>query len=194
MDHRLFAVCLALLAWLAWASEPPSKTPVKAEAPGIVNFSRLDGNTGQAGASVGFGGATAVEAMPWLRAQGFATVINLRLPEEKGAELDASRAAAEAAGLKFVSLPVDHKPLQQAAVDQFLAALAAPGNQPVYVHCGSATRVAALWMVGRVLKDGWKPEAAAKEAELIAAKPAEALKLAKGYLATLGTKATPAGR
>jgi len=64
----------------------------KAAIPGVTNFSRID-------QSVGFGGATQPSAMPRLKSEGFASVINLRVAREDGADVDVSRAAAEAAGL-----------------------------------------------------------------------------------------------
>ena len=60
----------------------------KVEAPGIVNFSLLEDSTGYAGSRVGFGGATQASAMPWLKSEGFATVINLRLASEDGATVE----------------------------------------------------------------------------------------------------------
>jgi len=156
----------------------------EADLPGIENFSRLDGSTGFAGPTAGFGGATRPSAMPALRSAGFASVIGLRLASEEGAEIDASRAAAQAAGLKYIHLPFDAKKPDPAVINEFLKAVGDEANQPVFVYCNSATRVAALWMIGRVLLDGWDLDAAAKEAEAIAAKPDEAIQFASGYIAS----------
>ena len=73
--------------------------------PGILNFSQIDNAEALPGPKVGFGGATEPAAMPWLAEQEFATVINLRLATEAGAEVDPSRAAAEAVGLRYLHLP-----------------------------------------------------------------------------------------
>ena len=59
-------------------------------------------------------------------------------------------------------------------------------NQPVYIHCGSATRVAALWVIGRVLRDGWDIDATREEAEQIAHKPADAIAFATAYIKSHG--------
>ena len=72
---------------------------------GIKNFSRTDRPSGFAGFPAGFGGATPDSAMDWLKAEGFASVINLRVANEEGVDLEASRAAAAAAGLEYVHLP-----------------------------------------------------------------------------------------
>ena len=154
----------------------------KVEAPGIVNFSLLEGSTGYAGSRVGFGGATQASAMPWLKSEGFATVINLRLASEDGATVERSQAAATAIGMKYVHLPFDpHSPAPN-LMDNFISAVGEKSNQPVYIHCHSATRAAALWMISRVQKDGWAFDDAANEAKLIAEKPDESIAFASTYL------------
>ena len=154
----------------------------KVEAPGILNFSLLEDSTGYAGSRVGFGGATQPSAMPWLKSEGFATVINLRLASEDGATVKSSEAAATAIGIKYVHLPFDpHSPAPN-LVDNFTIAVGEESNHPVYIHCHSGTRAAALWMISRVQKDGWAFDDAANEAKLIAEKPDEAISFASAYL------------
>ena len=152
--------------------------------PDIRQYSRIDGPSGLAGSMVGFGGATPPSAMSWLRGEGFTTVLNLRGATEEGVDLEGCRAAAGAAGLNYVHLPFDPRDGDTQVVDDFLAAIGDGANQPVYIHCASATRVAALWMIGRVLRDGWELDAAREEAAGIAAKPADADAFATHYLAS----------
>jgi len=122
--------------------------------------------------------------MAELKKNGFASVINLRLATETGAEIDASRAAAEAAGLKYIHLPFDAASPDPDLVDDFVAAVSNEENEPVYIHCHSATRVAALWMIGRVLEDGWSLDEAREEGTAIAGKPSEAVAFASAYVAS----------
>lgn len=150
--------------------------------PDIQQYSRIDGPSGFAGSMVGFGGATAPSALSWLRGEGFSSVINLRGATEEGVDLEGCRAAAEAAGLKYVHLPFDPRSGDTRVIDDFLTAVGDEANQPVYIHCASATRVAALWMIARVLRDGWELDVAREEAVGIAAKPAEADAFATHYL------------
>jgi len=150
---------------------------------GIKNFSRTDRPSGFAGFPVGFGGATPDSVMDWLKAEGFASVINLRVANEEGVDLEASRASAAAAGLKYVHLPFDLKNLDPQLYDKFLAAVGDEANRPVYIHCASATRVGALWMIARVLHDDWIVDRAREEAEAIADKPAEAVAFATHFIA-----------
>lgn len=154
----------------------------KIDVPGVVNFARLDGSQGFAGSPVGFGGATEPAAMARLGSKGFVTIISLRLAHEEGMDVGASQRAAEAAGLRYIHLPIDPKKPAPGAIDSFLKAAADRANQPLYIHCNSATRVAAMWMIARVLKDGLEPDMASKEAELIAAKPEDAIVFATAYL------------
>ena len=77
--------------------------------PDIENFSTITDSSGFAGPTLGFGGATQDSAMTWLKDEGFSTVINLRLAGEEGVDIECSRDAAEAAGLKYVHLPFSAK-------------------------------------------------------------------------------------
>lgn len=157
MVHRS-SFAAALLTLLVAA--PALAQVEKQDVTGIRNFSRVD-------ATVGCGGATEPSAMADLRTQGFVSVVNLRLATEPGADIDAGRAAAEAAGMRYIHLPFDASAPTNAIVDRFLDVVSDPTNQPVYIHCGSANRVGGLWMVKRVLGDDWEIERAQTEAEAI---------------------------
>ena len=129
----------------------------EAEAPeGVVNYTRVD-------ATVACAGATPPEAMAGLKELGFASVINFRTPEEDGANIEASMAAADAAGLRYVHIPF-RAPSDQ-STQEFLTAVADPANQPTYIHCASANRVGAMWFIKRVVQDGWEQDRAMAEAE-----------------------------
>ena len=45
-----------------------------------------------------------------------------------------------------------------------ITAVSAPANQPAFVHCASANRASALWLIKRVQVDGWEFDRAAAEA------------------------------
>lgn len=158
-EHEaLRAGALASLILLAAAGVDLSAQPVeKPSVDGVRNFARVD-------QTVATGGATTPAAMPALAAQGYTTVINLRRASEAGADLDASRVAAEAAGLRYVSLPFDGKNPDGATIEAFLRLVQDPANQPTFIHCSSGNRVGALWLVKRVVIDAWPVEKAAAEA------------------------------
>jgi uncharacterized protein (TIGR01244 family) len=152
---------IALTAFVAALLTIPGIAQVKKqEIAGIRNFSRVD-------ATVGCGGATDPAAMTALRKEGFVSVINLRLASEQGANVDAGRAAAQKAGLKYIHLPFNVAMPDSKVVDTFLATVADKSNQPAYIHCGSASRVGGMWMIKRVLQDKWPLDRALTEAQAI---------------------------
>ena len=128
-----------------------------ATVPGIVNF-------GYIGKTVACAGATAPAALAEVKKLGYAAVINLRVASEPGAEIDASATAAQAAGLRFIHLPFNASAPDPMLVDKFIAAITDPRNQPAFIHCASANRAAALWMVKRMVVDKWDANRAETEA------------------------------
>ena len=147
----------------------------KQERAGIVNFTKVD-------AVVACGGATDTAALDGLAKDGFKAVINLRLPTEAGANLEQNAAHAKEVGMKYISIPFNGQQPDPKAVDQFLATIADKSNQPVYVHCGSASRVGSMWLVKRVLQDGWTVEKATEEAKLIGMRGEPLEKFALSYI------------
>ena len=140
---------------------------------GVRNYTRVD-------ATVACAGATPPEAMAVLRERGFTTIVNFRTAGENGATVDAGQAAAEAAGLKYVHIPF-RQPTPE-IVESFLATVADPANQPVYIHCGSANRVGAMWLIKRVKQDGYSIDDAVAEAEAIGLRSAALKEFALGFL------------
>jgi uncharacterized protein (TIGR01244 family) len=153
----------------------------KKEMPGIRNYSRVD-------ATVGCGGAVDPAAMAALRKDGFVSVINLRVATEPGADVDAGRAAAQAAGLKYIHLPFNAQAPDTKVVESFLGAVADKSNQPVFIHCGSANRVGAVWMIKRALQDGWAVDKARVEAEAIGLQSPQLVAFATEYIAKHQTR------
>ncbi len=148
----------------------------KMERPGIVNFTKVD-------AVVACGGATETAALEGLKNDGFKAVINLRLPTEQGANLEQNAARANELGINYISLPLNGQSPDPKVVDAFLAAVANKANQPVFVHCGSASRVGAVWLVKRVMQDGWTVEKATEEAKMIGLRSEALEKFALQYIA-----------
>jgi uncharacterized protein (TIGR01244 family) len=170
MQH-LLAVILVVVASVGLSAQV-----TKGEIAGVRNFSRVD-------ATVGCAGATDPSAMAALRKEGFVSVINLRLVSEQGAEVDGSRAAAKTAGLKYIHLPFNAASPDPKVAESFLAAVADKSNQPVFIHCGSANRVGAVWMIKRVLQDGWTVDKARSEAETIGLSSPQLAAFATEYIA-----------
>ena len=146
----------------------------KIEKPGIINYTKVD--------AVVACGATDTAALEGLKNDGFKAIINLRLATEQGANLEENAAKAKALGLNYISLPLNGQSPDPKVVDAFLAAVANTANQPVFIHCGSASRVGAVWMVKRVLQDGWPVEKALEEAKMIGLRSEPLEKFARSYI------------
>jgi uncharacterized protein (TIGR01244 family) len=172
---------LLVIAALALVASSAAAQVKKSEMPGVRNYSRVD-------ATIGCGGAVDPTAMSALKKEGYVSVINLRLANEAGADVDASRAAAQTAGLKYIHLPFNAAAPDPKVVSDFLGAVAEKSNQPVFIHCGSANRVGAVWMIKRVLQDGWAVDRAQTEAEAIGLQNPQLVAFAKTYIAEHGKK------
>ncbi len=136
------------------------QAPVKVSLPGAINVTRVD-------ATILCGGATTTEAYPELTKRGFVSVVSLRREQEPGADVAGAKVAAAAAGLKYIHIPIDPTAITDADVETFIKAVTDPANQPAYLHCGSANRVGALWLIKRVVADGWDVQRATDEAVII---------------------------
>jgi uncharacterized protein (TIGR01244 family) len=143
---------------------------------GVRNFTRVD-------ATIGCAGATAPEAMAGLARLGFKAVVNLRVESEPGAAIEESKAAAEAARLKYIHLPFNAAEPDSKVLDQFILTVTDPLNQPVFVHCGSGNRVGTLWLAKRMLVDRWDEARALEEAKVIGLSSEALQKFALDYVA-----------
>jgi uncharacterized protein (TIGR01244 family) len=130
------------------------------DVPGAMNFARLE-------TTVACGGATKPEAVPEIKKLGFASIINLRLPTEQGADIDAEAAAAKTADIRFYNIPFNGQQPDPAVADKFLDTITAPGNSPAYIHCAAGNRAAAMWMIKRMVVDHWDADRAAQEARAL---------------------------
>jgi protein tyrosine phosphatase (PTP) superfamily phosphohydrolase (DUF442 family) len=65
---------------------------------------------------------------------GFASIINLRLATEQGADIETHTAAAKAAGIPYYHIPFSTASPDPAAVDTFLKTITALGVQPAFIH------------------------------------------------------------
>lgn len=147
-----------IVVTLVIAVFPAPAQPAKADVPGIANFTRLD-------ATFACAGATDVKALAELKRLGFRSIVNFRLATETGADVDASRAEAERLGIKYFHLPFDSRQPDAGVPDRFLKIVTDRSNQPVFIHCARGIRAAGMWMIKRVLVDGWEIEDALKEAQ-----------------------------
>src|SRR5688572_11913948 len=169
MKMQFALVCVLVSATISIAAQQ------KMERPGIANFTKVD-------AVVACGGATDTAALEGLKNDGFKAVINLREASEAGANIEQNAARAKELGLNYIHVPFNGQAPQAKTVDDFLAAISNKANQPVFIHCGSANRVGAVWLVKRVLQDGWSIDKATEEAKLIGLRSAPLEQFALKYI------------
>ena len=106
---RLVALAVLLLAGTTLAAQ----SVIKETVPGIVNFAKVE-------STVACAGATSAAALADVKKQGFASVLNLRMATEQGADIPAATAAAQALGLTYIHLPMNTASPDPALVDGFL--------------------------------------------------------------------------
>src|SRR5215210_6177314 len=138
MKHILFA----LIALVGIAAPVAAQQVTKETRDGIKNFSRLE-------TTVACAGAITSDAMPEIKKMGFVSVINLREAQEPGADIEQHRAAAEAAGLRYYHVPFNGAKPDPKVADAFVKIISSKEASPAFIHCASANRASAMWMIKR---------------------------------------------
>lgn len=128
-------LCLALLLG--------APAPAAVDAALIPNYTRVT-------PGVAVAGLPTAEGLARLKALGFRTVVDLRRDEEDGQA--AEKAAVEAAGLRYVSVPLTAATLGRSDVERVAEALAHPDAGPVLLHCSVANRAGGMWALLQVQK------------------------------------------
>ena len=128
------------------------------ELPPIRNFLRVN-------KEFCTGGQPRLEHLQQLKDEGVKAIINLRPPaEHRAAEEEAK---AKELGLRYFNIPVVFGDPKDEQATEFLKLTDDPANRPAFIHCASAIRVGAFWMIRRVLRDGWTVEKAEEEAKKV---------------------------
>ena len=100
---------------------------VREEVPGIRNFAKVE-------STVACAGAISPAAIQEIKKMGYASIINLRLATEQGADIEGHLAMAKANGLPYYHIPFSSSAPDPAAVDTFLKTIQTPGVQPAFIH------------------------------------------------------------
>lgn len=101
-----------------------------------------------------------------LVAEGFRSVVNLRMPGEEKQPLspDDEKKLVRALGLEYLHIPVSKEAIQPEQVDRFRQDVKRlPG--PVFVHCHSGKRAGALAMIHTACEVGISGEQTLHQAE-----------------------------
>ena len=118
---------LALFTIVGLTATAATAQVVRQEVPGIRNFAKVE-------STVACAGAITPAAIPEIKKMGYASIINLRLATEQGADIEANVAAAKAAEMPYYHIPFSTAAPDAAAVDTFLKTITAPGVQPAFIH------------------------------------------------------------
>jgi uncharacterized protein (TIGR01244 family) len=177
MSIKLTVLIGAALFAMAHARSAGAQPVTKATVPGVTNFSKLE-------TTMACAGATTPEAIPAIKEMGYKSVINMRLFEEAGANIDMEAMAAKNAGLRFIHIPFNGSSPDPKVAEYFLAAVQDPQNMPAFIHCASGNRVAAMWMIKRMVVDKWDAEKAGSEAAALGLTNAGLKKFAVEYAAS----------
>lgn len=99
-----------------------------------------------------------------LKRMGIVTVINLRDNDDRALK---EKALVEAAGMRFVNLPLANWSRPDVKViDEIMSLMRAAENQPVFVHCKRGKdRTGTVMAIYRMTADGWTAKQAGDEAE-----------------------------
>ncbi|MCE1225479.1 MAG: tyrosine-protein phosphatase [Geobacteraceae bacterium] len=152
----IVACCLTILAGIAWANAPAAATKPAANQTVVIRSSEHLynlpglGNAGRVAPGVYRGEQPGPGGYTTLKQLGIKTVIDLRTSESEKAQV-------EAAGMRAIAVPIEmtRKGLKE-KVDQVVALMADPANQPVYVHCRHGQdRTGIVVAAYRMTLDNW---------------------------------------
>jgi protein tyrosine phosphatase (PTP) superfamily phosphohydrolase (DUF442 family) len=130
--------------------------------PGLANYFPIDGTASNGGA---------IQSSDWaiseLWRRGFKALIDVA----PGRDAQGIATAAGGVGMKYVAMPIARDgangQFDAANVEAALKEISDPANQPVFLHSVNGRSTAMLWMIKRVLTDGWTIEQAGAEATTI---------------------------
>ena len=107
----------------------------------VANYVRIAPN-------IGIGGRLTDDGVARAKAAGFKTLIDLRQPNESGVAEE--KAAAEALGLRYISIPMPREAEDIPDIlPKLIKRLETAGDYPILLHCASGNRAGAAWALYR---------------------------------------------
>lgn len=173
MMIALTAACASAKAKPAW---PGSATVSPLQVGKVKNLSSF-------GDRVYLAGQPVAEDFKLLADRGVKVVLNLRTDQEmKDLGLD-EKAAVEAAGMKYVHVPLGKEEPTEEQLQSIMKLLGEAGETPVLMHCGSANRVGYAWSMFRATKQGVPADEALAEGKKVGLRSPELESRARAYIA-----------
>ncbi|WGL16996.1 protein tyrosine phosphatase family protein [Microbulbifer bruguierae] len=136
----------------------------------VANYNRLR-------PQLATGGSIDLAQVASLKEKGFRTIIDLRTAEEGTAE---EKAAVEAAGIRYVNLPVSGGAPSDELIAELGAILEDASAGPVLLHCASGNRVGTVWAIYRA-KRGIPLDIAIEEGRTAGMRPSREAQVRKMF-------------
>lgn len=180
MKKLVFSLLISLLVVNAIAQEKDSnnanrlaqiEATLKSEVPRVLCLNE----------NIATGGQPKAAAFAKLASNGYRSVLTLRTDNEN-VDLKRDRELAEASGMRYIQIPVVTAAPDPKHVEEFIRTVQDKKNYPMLIYCGSANRVAAFWMIYRVIAEGWAEEKAMEEAVKIGLTRPELKAFVQSYL------------
>ena len=134
----VFAVFVSMSGYSTLAAPPAVEKEVPfgdKVGPAVTKYNRLRPN-------IATSGPLKEGAINELKSLGFATILDLRGPDEG---TDVEKKASEVAGLRYLNIPVTTTVPSDKQVAEFARIVEDAKYFPLLIHCGSANRVGAMW-------------------------------------------------
>ena len=168
MNRKYLLLLVAMLVAAAGCQQPAGQTSDTATTPPPAaeqesqeiaqTAPALLPNLREPGEGIISGGQPTPEHLQAARDAGYRTVINLRLPEEKGVANEVE--IVSGLGMEYVSLPIAGSAgLTRENTEAFALALET-AEYPIVLHCGSGNRIGALFALKAFWIDGKSAEEA----------------------------------
>ena len=161
--YKILFAMVVLVAFLSDANAEQNKQKTSKSQLLLCSSEHIYGleglsNVGRVSPGVYRGAQPAVEGYETLKRMGVKTVIDLRTSESEKQQV-------EAAGMKAIAIPIEmtRKGLKD-KVEQVVAIMSNPENQPVFVHCRHGQdRTGIVVAAYRLALDGWRLKEAEQE-------------------------------
>ncbi len=116
------------------------------------------------------GGQPTVEEIQHIAEEGFKSVVNLRVQDESDDQIPPHEEATlvRDQDMEYVHIPISTKQILHDQISTFRQAMTSL-NHPIFVHCGSSQRAAALVLMDEGVRRGWSGQETLEQAQSMGA-------------------------
>lgn len=127
-------------------------------------------NTRPITSEIFIGGQPAAGDLDALKAQGFRTIVNLRIENESGYFAEEEH-EVERRGFNYAEIPIAPELLDDRAMQRFSSAVDSDDAPPIYIHCAGGGRAGVLTLLHLAVKNGWTLQEALETGEKLGIAP-----------------------